>query len=95
MAKALKARGLTSPMLAGVAAELPTVPEDVWIGKDGLVRRIRVSVSLPHGGTPVRTSMAMDLYDYGAHITIVAPPSSDVFDATQLAQQGLGDAFNQ
>jgi hypothetical protein len=39
--------------------------------------------------------MAMDLYDYGAHITIAAPPSSDVFDATQLAQQGLGNAFNQ
>ena len=85
-----RAKELTSPLLAGVAAQVPTLPEDVWIGKDGLVRRIRVSVSLPHGGTPVRTSMAMDLYDYGAQVDIAAPPSSEVFDATQFAQQGLG-----
>jgi hypothetical protein len=82
-------------MLAGVAAELPTVPEDVWIGKDGLVHRIKLSFGLEQHGRQVRMAMAMDLYDYGAHITIVAPPSSDVFDATQLAQQGLGNAFNQ
>jgi hypothetical protein len=34
--------------------------------------------------------MAMDLYDYGAQVDIAAPPSSEVFDATQFAQQGLG-----
>jgi hypothetical protein len=85
-----RAKELTSPLLASVAAQMPTLPEDVWIGKDGLVRRIRVSVSLPHGGMPVRTSMAMDLYDYGAQVDIAAPPSSEVFDATQFAQQGLG-----
>jgi len=37
--------------------------------------------------------MTMDISDYGAHVTIAAPPSSDVFDATQLAQSGLGNAF--
>jgi hypothetical protein len=62
----------------------------VWIGKDGLVRRVRVSLNLPHGATAVRTAMAMDLYDYGAQVDIAAPPSSQVFDATELAQQGLG-----
>ncbi|HEX6985958.1 MAG TPA: hypothetical protein VF170_11310, partial [Planctomycetaceae bacterium] len=39
LARALEAKGLTSPLLAGIAAELPSVPEDVWIGSDGLVRR--------------------------------------------------------
>jgi hypothetical protein len=95
MAKALKARGLTSPMLAGVAATMPTVPADVWIGKDGLVHRIKLSFGLEQKGRQMQMAMAMDLFDYGAHITIAAPPSSDVFDATQLAQQGLGNAFNQ
>jgi hypothetical protein len=80
----------TSPLLAGVAAQVPRIPEDVWIGKDGLVRRVRVSLNLPHGATAVRTTMAMDLYDYGAQVDIAAPPSSQVFDATELAQQGLG-----
>jgi hypothetical protein len=80
----------TSPLLAGVAAQVPRIPEDVWIGKDGLVRRVRVSLNLPHGATAVRTAMAMDLYDYGAQVDIAAPPSSQVFDATAFAQQGLG-----
>ena len=94
MAKALEARGLTSPMLAGIAAKMPTVPEDVWIGKDGLVHRIKVAVSMQPHSKPVRLAMAMDIFDYGAHVTIAAPPSRDVFDATQLAQQGLGSALN-
>jgi hypothetical protein len=94
MAKALEARGLTSPMLAGVAAEMPTVPEDVWIGKDGLVHRIRLSFGLDQQGKQMQMSMAMDLYDYGANVSIVAPPASAVFDATDFAQQGLGNAFD-
>jgi len=81
---------LSSPLLAGVAEQMPKVPEDVWIGKDGLVRRVRVSFDLPHGGTAVHTAMSMDIYDYGTHVDIAAPPSSQVFDATDLAQQGLG-----
>jgi hypothetical protein len=95
MAKALKARGLTSPMLAGVAAEMPTIPEDVWIGKDGLVHRIKLSFGLDQQGKHLQMSLAMDLYDYGTDVTIAAPPASDVFDATDFAQQGLGNAFGQ
>jgi hypothetical protein len=37
--------------------------------------------------------MTMDISDYGAHIRIAAPPSGEVFDATQLAQGGLGNAL--
>jgi hypothetical protein len=81
---------LGSPLLSAAAAQMPKVPEDVWVGKDGLVRRIRVSFDLPHGGVPAHTAITMDIYDYGAGIDIEAPPSSQVFDATQLAQQGLG-----
>jgi hypothetical protein len=87
-AKLLQAKGLTSPLLAGVAAEMPTVPEDVWIGKDGLVHQIRLSYAYERS----RVGMTMNLFDYGAHVTIAAP-QSDVFDATQFAQQGLGSAF--
>jgi hypothetical protein len=93
LAKALEAKGLTSPMLAGIAAEMPSVPEDVWIGSDGLVRRIKLAYGLRHHGTSMRMEMAMDLYDYGVDVTIAAPPSNEVFDATQLAQQHLGSAF--
>jgi hypothetical protein len=84
-AKALQAQGLTSPLLAGAAAELPKVPVDAWIGNDGLLRRIRLAAGTPQG----RLDLTMNLYDYGTKLAISAPPSSDVFDATQLAQQGI------
>jgi hypothetical protein len=89
-AKALDAQGLTSPLLAAAAAQVPQVPVDAWIGKDGLLRRIRLAAATEQG----RLSMRMDLFDYGANTTIAAPPSSDVFDATQLAQQGIPSLSN-
>jgi hypothetical protein len=90
MAKALAAKGLSSPMLAGLAAQMPTIPEDVWIGSDGLVRRVSLSYAFNEHGKSLRIAMSMDIYDYGVDLTIAAPPSDEVYDATQLAQQGLG-----
>lgn len=90
LAKALQSKGLTSPLLSGITARMKTATAQVWIGKDGLVRRIRVAYNVPHGAAPMRMAMTMDLYDYGAHVSIAAPPSSQVFDATSFAQQGLG-----
>jgi hypothetical protein len=85
-AKALQAKGLTSPLLAGAAATLPaSIPADVWIGKDGLVRQIRLALGVAQG----HMAMTINLSDYGTDATIAAPPSSDVFDATQLAQLGM------
>jgi hypothetical protein len=72
---------------------MPTLPEDVWIDKDGLVRRIKLSVDTQVQDKPFQMAMTMNLFDYGTHVEIAAPPSSDVFDATQFAQQGLGSSF--
>jgi hypothetical protein len=93
LAKALESKGLTSPLLGGVAAQMPKLPEDVWIGKDGLVRRVGFSYGFAQAGRRIRMHMTMNISDYGAHVTIAAPPSSRVFDATQFAQSGLGNAL--
>jgi hypothetical protein len=90
LAKAMQAKGLTSPMLAGIAAKVSTVPADVWIGKDGLFRRIQIAL----GRSRRHLGLRLDLYDYGAHVTIAPPPSSDVFDVTRFAQQRLGTMFH-
>ncbi len=91
VAKALQARGLTNPLLAGLVAQLPKIPADVWIGKDGLLHRIQISLDLPlpQSAKPVHLGLTIDVYDYGADVTIAAPPGSDVYDATKLAGQGL------
>ena len=90
MAKVLESKGLTSPLLSIAASKMKSITENVWIGNDGLVRRVAFVYGMPQGGP--RISMKMYIYDYGAHVTIAAPPSSQVFDATQLAQQGLSSA---
>jgi hypothetical protein len=90
LAKALQSKGLTSPLLNSITAQMKTATSEVWIGKDGLVRRVKISYNVPHGAKPMRMAMTMSLYDYGAHLSIAAPPSSQVFDATSFAQQGLG-----
>jgi hypothetical protein len=87
LAKVLQSKGLTSPLLSGITAQMKTAKAEVWIGKDGLVRRVRVSYNVHGTG---RMAMTMSLYNYGAHLSIAAPPSSQVFDATSFAQQGLG-----
>jgi hypothetical protein len=88
MANALESSGLTSPMLKQLAGRMKMVSENVWVGKDGLVRRVQFAYRVPREA--MRMAMTMDLFDYGAHVSVAAPPSSAVFDATQLAQQGLG-----
>jgi hypothetical protein len=93
LAKALRSKGVASPVLAGIAAHMKSVSDDVWVGKDGLVRRIRAAYSLPALSSATHMAMTMDLYDYGAHVTIAAPPSSEVFDATQLAQSGIASSL--
>jgi hypothetical protein len=85
LAKVLKQKGLTSPALAAAAATVKNASENVWVGKDGLVRRVQVG----YAAAKTHVAMTMNLSDYGAHVTIAAPPSDSVYDATALAQ-GLG-----
>jgi hypothetical protein len=54
------------------------------------VRRVALSYALNEQGKSMRMAMSMDIYDYGVNLTIAAPPSNEVYDATQLAQQGMG-----
>lgn len=87
VAKALQSKGLSSPMLKDFAGKMKTATGNVWIDNDGLVRRIQYAYSVPQAG--MQMALKMDLSDYGTHATIAAPPSNQVFDMTQLAQQGL------
>ena len=89
VARALKATGLSGPHLARLAARMSKVPADVWIGKDGLVHQVRLSVAVAKKHGTARLGLSVNVYDYGASVAITAPPSGDVFDATQLAL-GLG-----
>lgn len=68
--------------LTGVQYE----PVEVWIARDGLVRRVQVAYSAPaQGGMQMR----MDFSRYGEPVYVNVPDDSVTFDATQAAESAL------
>jgi hypothetical protein len=57
-----------------------TVPVDVWIGDDGLVRQVTFDESADQGSV----HLTLNLSDYGTPVNVAAPASGDTFDATGL-----------
>jgi hypothetical protein len=55
---------------------------DVWVGADGLVRRVAVS---DDEGTDVR----LELFDFGADVEIERPPADEVSELRDLLQGGF------
>jgi hypothetical protein len=64
-----------------------TIPIDVWIDSQGLVRREHVDISM-HPATvtvPVEMEMTIDFFDFGAPVHVVPPPARMVTDLADLA----------
>ena len=59
---------------------------DVWVGDDGLVRRIRFSP----GSDGERIVMQTELFDYGVDVHVEAPPPAEVIDFSDLAHGVVG-----
>jgi hypothetical protein len=58
-----------------------TVPMDIWIDGDGLVRRLRWTQHLPQGTT---MTIEEELYDFGVDVDAQPPPADEVLDLTAL-----------
>jgi hypothetical protein len=61
-----------------------TIPADVWIGDDGLVRKVTVDDTVGTGSDSATVHLNLGLSDYGTAVNVAAPPSGDTFDATGL-----------
>ena len=77
------------------------IPVDVWVDAQGRVRRIQLSVAAgattgTAGGVDSATvgggTVTIDFTSYGSVPPIVAPPSSQVFDASSMAAAGIAQA---
>jgi len=79
----------TQDLLDQVTSEsdhLKSVPLDVWIDGDGLVRKLALEVSATQSGASQagNLSLAFELWDYGERVDIPIPPPSQVVDASAL-----------
>lgn len=64
------------------------VPEDVWVGADGYVRRVQAELPTI-SGTVGSVSVTMDFFDFGAPLQIDVPPAAAVADLGDVALPGL------
>ena len=66
---------------AGVSTALPV---EVWIGGDGLLRRVTATYASDVAGKSVPFAVTVNLSDYGATVNVEPPAESDVYDASGL-----------
>jgi hypothetical protein len=63
----------------------PTMPFEVFIGDDGLLRRLTLTMSMQVQGQRLELSTQMDYFDFGVPVVVTAPPAATVHDVTRLA----------
>jgi hypothetical protein len=66
----------------------------VWVDRDGLIRRIAMTVPFElMGGPGAEMTMTIDLFAFGAAPEIDLPPEEASYDATELSRDALEDAL--
>jgi len=76
-----------------------TIPVDIWLDSQNLVRRVGLSLQLPGSSTGglglsgnPQLAVTMDFYDYGAPVTVSAPPAAQVASMSQMISSGMSSA---
>ena len=87
LAKAAELHGVSSDLVDRLtAAGAPsTLPVEVWVGDDGLVRKFRLTEEISSGNQTGSFQVTVGLSDFGTDVSVTAPPADEVFDATAFA----------
>jgi hypothetical protein len=65
------------------------MPIDVWLDDDQRVRRIEIVQTTKQAGAELTMHMTMEYVRFGVPVEIDVPDDDEVFDATDLALQGM------
>ena len=64
---------------------LKTLPVEVYVDGEGLLRRLRIAMKTVTGPARFSLTQTMDYYDFGVDVDVQAPPEAQVFDLSRLA----------
>jgi hypothetical protein len=67
-----------------------TMPVEVWIGDDGLARRVATHMTITIEEQRTKLSQRMEFYDFGTKVAIAIPRASETFDASELGRELVG-----
>jgi hypothetical protein len=65
------------------------VRSEVFIDRQGVVRRMRMTSTSVADGKTVTTEMRMDFSDFGIEPNVLIPDESRVYDITPQLEEGL------
>jgi hypothetical protein len=68
---------------------ITSIPVEVWIDEDGLVRRLKQTMRGAAGGQgiPLDMTTTTELYDFGTDVSVEEPPADQVIDFQELLGQ--------
>jgi hypothetical protein len=72
-------------------AGVSTIPVDVWVDAQRMVRRMRISLSPSVNGRSLNFALGVELFEFGPIAPVLAPAPSEVVDATGAALAGLAN----
>jgi predicted small lipoprotein YifL len=88
--KAAAAAGPQKPAFDQLISQFAgtTFPADIWIDDEGRVRKMVYTADIkPSGSTAAeKATTSLELFDFGAEVTINPPPASEVTDASELLE---------
>jgi hypothetical protein len=61
-----------------------TVPMEVWVGDDGLARRLAYAITSDVGGQRAKIDQRIELYDFGTKVDVKIPSARESVDASRL-----------
>jgi hypothetical protein len=67
---------------------LESLPVEVWIDDENLLRRMRMDASFPVEGEEVGMEMTMDFFDFGVDVDAAPPTAEETVDMTALTGGG-------
>jgi hypothetical protein len=71
-------------------SKVERVPYEAWVSADGLIRRIKLSYENMRnpGAPPMDMTVEMELFDFGADVTVEEPPADAVITLEALLRHG-------
>jgi hypothetical protein len=95
VAPSLRAAAARSTAMLERETGKSTLAADVWVDRNGLVRRVALDLSVCSSVGTVGVTASMDFYDFGRQPAVAAPPAGEVTDITSTLAAQMAKSAQQ
>jgi hypothetical protein len=95
VAPSLRAAAASSAAILERATGQSTLAADVWVDRNGLVRRMTLDLRACSWAGTIDATVSMDIYDFGRQPAVAPPPPSEVTDITSTLAAQIAKSTQQ